>query len=929
MTTAAYVYSTQPGDLYRSGRTLRSLQVAGVAAEEMREATAERLGVILGQGAPVLLMRAGTWLVRTGALDLPHPSATGKGVCALGVVRVPRGCEPEAEAAAAAWKALLGETGGDFGRLAADAQSTTGKPGCLPATLLPACMFLDAMAAKHVAASHASSLQDILRCALAELRCVHYAPLDVYDDRGLRVLQVITALQRGGAERVTLDLVAELPAQNVRVRLATLGRPSREAFPAPPGTLHLGEVPGNAVERNAALVRAATAFGADVVHGHLIKGQDLRCLSAAGLPVVATVHNMRAGWPDGLAGLQAGDVHLLAACAQAVETDLRTAGLPAAMRTVRNGIDLGEFHLTAERLAAGRQWRREWGFAEGDFVMVAVANPRPQKRLHLLPAILAALRARLNSGTEARLVLCGEVMHGNAEAERCVAETREAVARLGLESQVRWTGPVASIPEILAAADVLVSTSAHEGLSLAQLEALAMGRAVVATDVGGAREIAQGNPGVHLLPADAAAEEFARVLARLAPAAREAPCLARSNTLEQWSRRHMAERYRWLYPRVVASGRRARRGEGIWLIANNFSTGGAQSSARRLLLGLAGEGVPVRAAVVEEDPANPTPGRSALLRAGIPVLAVPPLPSQRVEAAVERLLTAIDGDFPQAVLFWNLRPAYKVWLADALLDLPVFDISPGEMFFESLETYFSNPSIALPYGSARDYGARLAGVVVKYHAEAQRAAKVLGAPVHVVPNGISVSNGTHIPAAPRTALVIGTAARINPQKRLEDLFEALHLAHERLPAYTLRIAGGVERGCDDYAARLRTLANGLPVQWLGEVGDMPGFYRELDLFAMISEPAGCPNASLEAMGAGLPVVATDKGGAREQVVDGQTGRLVPPRDAMSLADALVGLAAESGLRQRLGLAGRNLIRERFSLERMVADDRRICLPGFG
>ena len=116
-------------------------------------------------------------------------------------------------------------------------------------------MFLDAMAAKHVAASRASSLQDILRCALAELRCVHYAPLDVYDDRGLRVLQVITALQRGGAERVTLDLVAELPAQNVRVRLATLGRPSREAFPAPPGTLHLGEVPGNAVERNAALVR--------------------------------------------------------------------------------------------------------------------------------------------------------------------------------------------------------------------------------------------------------------------------------------------------------------------------------------------------------------------------------------------------------------------------------------------------------------------------------------------------------------------------------------------------------------------------------------------------------------------------------------------------------------------------------------------------
>jgi glycosyltransferase involved in cell wall biosynthesis len=94
---------------------------------------------------------------------------------------------------------------------------------------------------------------------------------------------------------------------------------------------------------------------------------------------------------------------------------------------------------------------------------------------------------------------------------------------------------------------------------------------------------------------------------------------------------------------------------------------------------------------------------------------------------------------------------------------------------------------------------------------------------------------------------------------------------------------------------------------------------------MIAEPAGCPNASLEAMGAGLPVVSTDVGGAGEQVVDGVTGRLVPRGDDGALADALVELASDDALRRRLGEAGRARAEERFSLRRMVDDYRRVCL----
>ena len=95
------------------------------------------------------------------------------------------------------------------------------------------------------------------------------------------------------------------------------------------------------------------------------------------------------------------------------------------------------------------------------------------------------------------------------------------------------------------------------------------------------------------------------------------------------------------------------------------------------------------------------------------------------------------------------------------------------------------------------------------------------------------------------------------------------------------------------------------------------FLESLDAFVMISEPAGCPNASLEAMAAGLPVFATDHGGAADQVVDGHTGRLTPRGDPASLADAIVDGAAD---RERLwtwGIAGRDRIESRFSLERMA------------
>jgi glycosyltransferase involved in cell wall biosynthesis len=669
----------------------------------------------------------------------------------------------------------------------------------------------------------------------------------------------------------------------------------------------------------------ARDFGADLVHAHLIRASDARAIKASGFPLVMTLHNMPTAWPVGLGAM--GDcADFIFACARAVEEAWRAHGesgdVRPPVRTVWNGIDPKPYAPTAASHAAGRAWREARGWGAEDFVIAAIANPRAQKRLHWLPEILHALR-NLLKGRTVRLVFAGAHEEGSAEARQSVAEIEVAIERWDVADGVHWTGGTGEVATVLAASDALVSTSAFEGLSLAQLEALAAGVPVVATEVGGTGELA--SPLLHLLPVDAQPEDFAAVLAELAgvPPAPRAPALP-----SHFTRYRMATRTRLLYPRVIERAQGGKLGGELWLMANNFSTGGAQSSARRLLLGLAERGVKVRVFTVQEEPDYPTPGRAALLAAGLPVIALPPPERCEAAEATARILEQAAVTPPRAVLFWNLITSYKVLLADGFTETPIYDISPGEMYFAALTKYFAEPRPGLPYVTPRDYGARLAGVVVKFAAE-REAAAALGAPVQVIRNGIaSVKSGQPWPRAStargRAVFVIGTAARLSRDKRLGDLLDAFRLALPRLPRCELWIAGGVERGEEEHANELRRHARGLPVRWCGELPGTAAFLAELDLFAMISEPAGCPNASLEAMAAGVPVVATDVGGAAEQVLDGITGRLTPRRDAAALAEALIELAHDAELRERLAVAGAARVREEFSLERMIESYYELC-----
>lgn len=104
------------------------------------------------------------------------------------------------------------------------------------------------------------------------------------------------------------------------------------------------------------------------------------------------------------------------------------------------------------------------------------------------------------------------------------------------------------------------------------------------------------------------------------------------------------------------------------------------------------------------------------------------------------------------------------------------------------------------------------------------------------------------------------------------------------------------------------------VQLAGERHDIPAILAGADVFVLSSRSEGLPVSVLEAMAAGLPVVASDVGGVPELVIDGETGLLIPPGDVPALTRALAWLLEDRARRQRLGDAARARVVRDFSLE---------------
>ena len=194
--------------------------------------------------------------------------------------------------------------------------------------------------------------------------------------------------------------------------------------------------------------------------------------------------------------------------------------------------------------------------------------------------------------------------------------------------------------------------------------------------------------------------------------------------------------------------------------------------------------------------------------------------------------------------------------------------------------------------------------------------------LHVVPHGVPPIESA--PSASREPLIIAVG-RLQPKKGFVTLVEACRLLRERGTACRCVIAGeGPERPRLEQAIARAKLGGVVQLTGALSQDQVAALLREARVFALPCTTApngdrdGLPNAILEALAAGVPVVATPVGGIPEAIEDGRTGLLAPPDDAGALAARLEELLKNDGLCRTLSLSGRALATERFDLERNVA-----------
>lgn len=697
--------------------------------------------------------------------------------------------------------------------------------------------------------------------------------------RRLRLHAALGSLALGGAERIVLDWSASAARQHT-VCLAVL-RDTKQEWAVPPG-VKVVRLQGRDIQAGLTTFGAeAVAGGTPVVLCHLLKRDQRQALAAAGALPVPVLHNAEPGWLEPAHALR--DSHLTIAVAQAVASEYRAAGGRVPCIVVRHFP-----RPPRAREDARRFWRARWSIPADAHVIGMIGAVKPQK------AYTRALRAlaELSSRHVAYLVILGgPIGRDGALAWNAILAQAQ---RLGIAEYVRLPGFVPDASQCLPAFDAFLNTSRYEGLSVATLEALACGMPVVASRVGGQGEVAA--PGLRLLAFEGSDAQWAEALSPLHRAPSSRPGWIGFPSERQWTLCHLARPFK--------------PGRGVLFVTANLNAGGAQRSLVNLALALNGK-------LAFEIAITGNSSASAFART-LSSAAIPHFRSADSRDCfdhAEALIAHIVDSRPASVCFWNVDAKVKLLLVKWLgfTRLKFIDVSPGaDLFEEMAATGGFQDCIAY---SQREYFRRLDRLVHKY--QAPRSPE-FEARTMVIANGVPAPRAikNHFGTRPAKVAVSG---RIAPSKFLLEAIAAMRLLWQHEPDVQLHLLGSGETRHRDYVLQVAAVAgadSGERVFCHGAVFDAPERLAQHDAILVLGANQGCPNTVLEALAAGVPVVANDSGGTRDLVIHEKTGMLLEAIDPQAVAAALRRVLKEPEFARRLSAAGRKHVMKKFSMERM-------------
>ena len=300
--------------------------------------------------------------------------------------------------------------------------------------------------------------------------------------------------------------------------------------------------------------------------------------------------------------------------------------------------------------------------------------------------------------------------------------------------------------------------------------------------------------------------------------------------------------------------------------------------------------------------------RIAANRRPITTVVLPRIERKRNGRAIAAHVRAIRRARPD-VLHVNLnRPWGSQWAVLAGLCMPRVKVVAVEQFPRQSERLRHRlyMRLALPMLDAHVTVADIPARVVAGIARVPRAS------IKTIPNGVPDVPLRSLPR-PAEGFIVGSLGRLEEQKGFDILLRSL----TELPDVTAVVVGdgSGRQGLIEFSESLGISDRVVFPGWSDRARD---HLTTFDVFVLPSRGEALPLSILEAMFAGLPVVAADVGGIGEAVVDGETGSLVPPNDPIALAGAIRELLADPARRRDMGRRARDRAHQRFTAEAMAA-----------